>query len=702
MRSIGETRKKWATLFSDEAIGLDLREAVRETEAPNPCEEGLRSICWKAFLLYGPPSQSSWPKKLAESRNAYTSLRAHFLRYIEHPDDLQSNVDPLADDHNSPWATLRQDEVNRAEIFQDVERCLQENFFFREPRTQKILLDILFIYSKLHPDIGYRQGMHELLAPIVWVIERDAVDLDMDTERSGKKEEEHLMTLALDSQYIEHDAFSLFCAVMQTMKSFYELGETNASSPIVNRSVKIHDGLLTKIDPELAEHLQSIEILPQIFLIRWIRLLFGREFAFDDVLSIWDLLFAENLNLALIDTTCVAMLLRIRWRLLQADYSSALTLLLRYPPPKQPFGPSSLVRDAILLDRDKSASTGATLIGRYTGRKPEVLQHLSNHTDHKPRSITRTNAHRHNISNVSQESLGRHSISPAGLQQYQKGLENAFQEVSGSLQRRTEGWNISKKVRGAVGEIRRNVNNIQSGSNSPRRSLDFRDSLGNNDNGTATNEEIKKRVKYLEDRNKALGKMLSDALEELRLIQAHDSETNQTPTENSLNIALAKIQFVQVYLEDSEIPIPPPVPVKETSQQQIIEAPLDQKASPLEQVATNTAAEEVPTTLPSVPLKTMINETESQYPASDISSIPPPRPSLAQSSFSWMLGEDRHRSSFVSSVTVPPEQRRDSDAKNRPKQLFADTKKEEGRKESESSEDNGFTMSSLRGRVDGQ
>ncbi|KKY21005.1 putative tbc domain [Phaeomoniella chlamydospora] len=570
MRSIGETRKKWATLFSDEAIGLDLREAVRETEAPNPCEEGLRSICWKAFLLYGPPSQSSWPKKLAESRNAYTSLRAHFLRYIEHPDDLQSNVDPLADDHNSPWATLRQDEVNRAEIFQDVERCLQENFFFREPRTQKILLDILFIYSKLHPDIGYRQGMHELLAPIVWVIERDAVDLDMDTERSGKKEEEHLMTLALDSQYIEHDAFSLFCAVMQTMKSFYELGETNASSPIVNRSVKIHDGLLTKIDPELAEHLQSIEILPQIFLIE-------PQSGFDRY-----------------DMCCDAIADTMAIQVLQADYSSALTLLLRYPPPKQPFGPSSLVRDAILLDRDKSASTGATLIGRYTGRKPEVLQHLT------------------------------------------------------------------------------------------------------------TNEEIKKRVKYLEDRNKALGKMLSDALEELRLIQAHDSETNQTPTENSLNIALAKIQFVQVYLEDSEIPIPPPVPVKETSQQQIIEAPLDQKASPLEQVATNTAAEEVPTTLPSVPLKTMINETESQYPASDISSIPPPRPSLAQSSFSWMLGEDRHRSSFVSSVTVPPEQRRDSDAKNRPKQLFADTKKEEGRKESESSEDNGFTMSSLRGRVDGQ
>jgi Rab-GTPase-TBC domain-containing protein len=47
---------------------------------------------------------------------------------------------------------------------------------------------------------------------------------------------------------------------------------------------------------------------------RWVRLLFGREFPFDDVLLIWDLLFAESLRLDLIDYTCVAMLLRIRWQ----------------------------------------------------------------------------------------------------------------------------------------------------------------------------------------------------------------------------------------------------------------------------------------------------------------------------------------------------------------------------------------------------
>lgn len=47
---------------------------------------------------------------------------------------------------------------------------------------------------------------------------------------------------------------------------------------------------------------------------RWIRLLFGREFGFDDLLLLWDSLFAEDPALDLVDLVCVAMLLRIRWQ----------------------------------------------------------------------------------------------------------------------------------------------------------------------------------------------------------------------------------------------------------------------------------------------------------------------------------------------------------------------------------------------------
>jgi TBC1 domain family protein 5 len=44
------------------------------------------------------------------------------------------------------------------------------------------------------------------------------------------------------------------------------------------------------------------------------RLLFGREFEFQDVLIMWDILFSEGLRPELVEFVCVAMLLRIRWQ----------------------------------------------------------------------------------------------------------------------------------------------------------------------------------------------------------------------------------------------------------------------------------------------------------------------------------------------------------------------------------------------------
>ena len=51
----------------------------------------------KAFLLFENLDQSTWTKTLQDSRSACTSLREHFLRHIEHPDDL-SEMDPLTED----------------------------------------------------------------------------------------------------------------------------------------------------------------------------------------------------------------------------------------------------------------------------------------------------------------------------------------------------------------------------------------------------------------------------------------------------------------------------------------------------------------------------------------------------------------------------------------------------------------------------
>lgn len=186
----------------------------------------------------------------------------------------------VAENFQSSWNTLRRDEEMRTEIFQDVERCMPEEPFFRRPDIQRMMLDILFVFCKLNQDVGYRQGMHELLAPIIWIVEKDAINLDDSTHPTGvgTGSTDSLLKETLDSKYIEHDAFTLFSLIMRSAKSFYELGEpekkisnqsTNtlgAISPIVERSKRIHELYLAQIDPELATHLTKIEVLPQIFL----------------------------------------------------------------------------------------------------------------------------------------------------------------------------------------------------------------------------------------------------------------------------------------------------------------------------------------------------------------------------------------------------------------------------------------------------
>lgn len=50
----------------------------------------------------------------------------------------------------------------------------------------------------------------------------------------------------------------------------------------------------------------------QHFFSRWIRLLFGREFPMQDLLALWDAIFADGVGFELVDFVFVAMLLYIR------------------------------------------------------------------------------------------------------------------------------------------------------------------------------------------------------------------------------------------------------------------------------------------------------------------------------------------------------------------------------------------------------
>ena len=50
-----------------------------------------------------------------------------------------------------------------------------EQDFFREQAIQKMMADVLFVWSKENSDVSYRQGMHELLALVFFVVYHDKI-----------------------------------------------------------------------------------------------------------------------------------------------------------------------------------------------------------------------------------------------------------------------------------------------------------------------------------------------------------------------------------------------------------------------------------------------------------------------------------------------------------------------------------------------
>lgn len=171
--------------------------------------------------------------------------------------------------------------------------------YFRDPEVQAQLTNILFVYSVTHPDIGYRQGMHELLAPLYHAVDYDSIPTSSP----------HPVELSSDSPIIEFcaqlwvaaDAWALFDAVMQGAGRWYEWREPSSAhlrsssastavggdraglsshvqlnvsgdhsikpyvAPIVQACNRVQGTYLKAVDPELWRKMQGAGIEPQIY-----------------------------------------------------------------------------------------------------------------------------------------------------------------------------------------------------------------------------------------------------------------------------------------------------------------------------------------------------------------------------------------------------------------------------------------------------
>nr|GAT47242.1 predicted protein [Mycena chlorophos] len=456
-----------------------------------------RSLAWKLFLLPDEPLQAASidaqptpPLRSVQSaRKKYVKLLREHLRapdgsYEEgvvipggvsaaterqpsSSSDLEMN-NPLSLHNENPWNEWFAAVETRKEILKDVERTFPEIAYFREPEVQMQLVHILFIYSHVvNRAVGYRQGMHELLAPLYLAVEHDSVDDSADPS----------LREFCARDWVAADAFALFCAVMRGASRWYEWQEPSAVAsrpppgspfathvnipagpveakpyvtPVVEDCNRIQHNLLRTTDPVLWKHINNTGIEPQIFCIRWLRLIYTREFPLPVAMKLWDGLFACDPSLQISQWICVAMLIRIRNELIPADYSMALTTLLRYPSHtagEWAHHTSLLLKQALELQMTPTVATGSTIMLEnrnilnipieVPAPAPPPQRRSARSREKAPEPITPRNA----------------ASAPAQAQASLEGFARGLLEKS-------EGFGINRTFMSAVPEFRRNLSEL--------------------------------------------------------------------------------------------------------------------------------------------------------------------------------------------------------------------------------------------------
>uniref|UniRef100_A0A4W6EFR3 TBC1 domain family member 5 n=1 Tax=Lates calcarifer TaxID=8187 RepID=A0A4W6EFR3_LATCA len=342
-------RKEWDDLFLNSNYLARIRQAGINGRLRS---SRFRSVCWKLYLEVLPEDKGQWINKTKELRAQYEKIKETHItnpRKAAGQQDLVVN-NPLSQDEGSLWNKFFQDKELKGMVKQDVLRTFPEIRYFQDEDVRTKLTDILFCYARENEQLLYKQGMHELLAPIVFVLHCDHQAFQHASETASPSEE---MKCLLNPVYLEHDAYAMFSQLMETAEPWFSSFErevrkgkeemltsipfarpqdSGPSVAIVTKVNRIQDQLVKKHDVELHMHLNRLEIAPQIYGIRWVRLLFGREFPLQDLLVVWDALFADSITLDLVDYVFVAMLLYIRDALIASNFQTCLGLLMHYPP----------------------------------------------------------------------------------------------------------------------------------------------------------------------------------------------------------------------------------------------------------------------------------------------------------------------------------------------------------------------------------
>ncbi|XP_077567143.1 TBC1 domain family member 15 isoform X2 [Stigmatopora nigra] len=202
----------------------------------------LRKEAWKFLLGYFP-----WGSTLEQRKSLQRSKTDDYFR-------MKLQWKSVSEEQEKRNWRLRE---YRSLIEKDVERTDRSNPFYRGADNPGLVLlhDVLMTYCMYDFDLGYVQGMSDLLSPLVFVLESEA------------------------------DAFWCFVSFMEQLHRNFEEQMLGMKAQLIQLG-----SLLRLLDPSFCNYLESQDSGYLYFCFRWLLIRFKREFAFHDVLRLWEVM----------------------------------------------------------------------------------------------------------------------------------------------------------------------------------------------------------------------------------------------------------------------------------------------------------------------------------------------------------------------------------------------------------------------------
>ncbi|KAJ3772349.1 rab-GTPase-TBC domain-containing protein [Lentinula raphanica] len=274
-------QKCWAGWFStDGRPKVRLEERKREVLRRGISDEGnLRQTAWPFILgvlewdVTGEQRDKDWEAK----RKRYHDLKDQWCgvpEVFERPDIIDAShlnfferhridVDCRRTDRTQSMFSTPSgtgDEKSRSLRYSTISPTMVD-IGSQSPSNEHIerLAGILLTYNLYEQELGYVQGMSDLCAPIYVVMQGE-----------------------------EEMTFWCFVEVMNRMKQNFLRDQSG-----MKKQLSTLQQLIEVMDPELYRHLEKADALNLFFCFRWVLIAFKREFPFDDVLKLWEVLWTD-------------------------------------------------------------------------------------------------------------------------------------------------------------------------------------------------------------------------------------------------------------------------------------------------------------------------------------------------------------------------------------------------------------------------